>query len=431
MVRGDLNCRDFAFIITAKPANGDGAMPGPNVFRQMVLASATALMVVAPCTSAPAETVLYSFLGGHDGAAPISKLVVDEDGNFYGTTAYGGAACKRRTGCGTVFKLAPDGTETVLYAFRHFRDGSSPLELIFNSQGNLYGVTTGGGDGYCRCGTVFELTHGGKYRRIYSFQGGDDGEGPTNLAADQQGNLFGTTEIGGGSPACGGSGCGTVFEVTPAGAHSVLYAFEGNKHGWLPFSGLIMDAAGNLYGTTWAGGDMDCPNYPEAGCGTVYKLSRGGTHTVLYAFAGGSDGALPSGKLIFDNDGNLYGITEAGGGTGCGGYGCGTVFRIAPDGTETILSGFNESGGPIEPIGGVVMGGKGELFGTTYEGGASGCGTVYEVARGSQAAAIHSFTCGADGGYPEAGLRRRSNGKLYGTTFGGGNGYGTVFAVNH
>jgi len=386
-----------------------------------------AAAVSAAGVPAHSEMTLYRFNGGSDGRGPYGAVSVDQNGNLFGTTIQGGDACtKEKHGCGTVFELAADGTETVLYAFRGGRDGTSPASaLVADQQGNLYGTTPGGGSKACfqGCGTVFEVTQQGTHTITYDFKGGSDGWRPAGpLIIDKAGNLYGTTFYGG-IDKCDGE-CGTVFALTPEGVHTVLYSFRGGSDGAGP-AALAVDAAGNFYGTTAYGGGKRCGN----GCGTVYKLAPNGTETVLYAFHGGLDGIDPKGGLMVDAAGDLYGTTEAGGGTGCGGTGCGTVFEIAPGGRETVLSRFNHAGGPAKPFGGVVMDDAGTLFGTTFEGGPADCGTVFKLVPGSGAKAIYSFTCGRDGGYPYAGLLQAPSGTLYGTATSYGNRNGTVFAI--
>jgi uncharacterized repeat protein (TIGR03803 family) len=208
----------------------------------------------------------------------------------------------------------------------------------------------------------------------------------------------------------------------------VLYDFHGGSDGANPRTPLIFDGAGNLYGTTFQGGSTGCGGL---GCGTVFKLAADGTETVLHAFAGGDDGAFPLGGLIFDSVGNLYGTTAGGGGNSCQGYGCGTVFEITPDGVENIVSEFNTVGGPAGPQGAIIMGKNGDIFGTAG-GGDAHCGTVFEISPGQQAKALYSFKCGKDGASPEAGLFKGTNGVFYGTTEqDGDSGYGTVFSIQN
>ena len=241
-------------------------------------------------------------------------MVRDKAGNLYGTTGMGGGSgCDQ--GCGTVFKLAPDGTETILYAFSDIGDGWGPGSLLADKAGNFYGIA-GGGMTSC--------------------------------------------------PGSGGSGCGLVFKLAPDGAKSTLYVFQGGTDGMYP-TGLIHDKAGGFYGTTILGGVSDCEN--PAGCGTAYHLTPDGTKTGIYAFKSGSDGDDPEDRLVRDATGNLYGVT-AGGGNGR--YGHGTIFKIAPDGTETVLHRFREYSGWF-PFQRLMLDHNGNLVGVAEDGGKGHC----------------------------------------------------------
>jgi uncharacterized repeat protein (TIGR03803 family) len=259
--------------------------------------------------------VLHAFAGGNDGSTPTAGLVRDKSGNLYGTTFSGGS----QASSGTVYKLARDGTETVLYAFQGGSDGGNPYAgLIMDKAGNLYGTTEYSGSGNCI------------------------------------------------------SGCGVVFKVAPGGTETVLHAFD-YSDGSYPVAGVIMDKAGNLYGTTACGGSVE---------GTAFKLARDGTETVLHNFTDRPDGANPYGSLVMDKSGNLYGTTFQGG-EECGNYGssCGAVFKIAPDGTETVIHAFHKlKGDGILPFAGLITDGKGNLYGTTtaltWQ---SATGTIFEL----------------------------------------------------
>jgi uncharacterized repeat protein (TIGR03803 family) len=366
--------------------------------------------------AAPVETVLYSFKGGSDGNEPFAGLIADSSGNLYGTTAFGGAS-----NSGVVFKLSPSGTETALYSFTNGSDGGSPFAgLIADSSGNLYGTTTSGGAS--NRGVVFKLSPGGAETVLHSFcslPGCSDGNDPfAGLIADSSGNLYGTT-LGGGA-----SNAGVVFKLSPGGTETVLYSFTGGSDGAFPQAGLIADSSGNLYGTTSAGGASG--GCGEPGCGTVFKLSPSGTETVLYAFKGfPSDGQGPAG-LIADSNGNLYGTTQVGGTrvVFCP-SGCGTVFKLSPGGTETVLYAFSSFGDGAHPYAGLIADSSGNLYGTTYDGSApcseaAGCGVVFKLSPDGTETVLYSFTGGSDGGSPFAGLIADSSGNLYGTTAVGG-----------
>lgn len=319
------------------------------------------------------ETVLYSFTGtSGDGSIPSSGLTPDASGNFYGTTIAGGD-----NGNGTVFKMAPNGSETVLYKFTGHSDGATPdAGLLRDAKGNLYGTTMGGG--LKSQGAVFELTPAGSENALFSFNG-LDGSLPKSTLIQVNGNFYGTSSQGGGAAACP-SGCGVVFELSTNGTQTMLHVFTGGADGAYPVGALVSDAAGNLYGTATNGGKLNkaCPT----GCGTVYKLapSPGGTwtFTVLHKFTGEGDGYYPAGALVMDTKGNLYGLT---GGNTCWGNTCaGSLFEITTAGTETVLYKFKGKNGDGQfPSGALVLDGKGNLYGTTYLGGAYGYGTVFKV----------------------------------------------------
>ncbi len=388
-------------------------------------------------------TVLHAFMGGTDGGSPQSTLIFDGAGYLYGTTANGGGkiGCKH-SGCGAVFKLSPDGTVTLLHAFvgKRYGDGAEPRGGVFADQaGSLFGTTVSGGlrchrqihIGY-GCGTVFELAPDGSETVLYAFKAERDGIFPfEGVTSGKNGNLYGTTNIGG-IVGCSSLGCGTVFKVSPDGREKVLHAFTGGSDGGFPVAGLISDSAENLYGTASAGGNSGCGG---SGCGTVFKLTSNGTQTVLYTFTGGSDGASPAGGLVIDAAGNLYGTTAGGGGIGCGGYGCGTVFKLAPDGTQTVLHAFGGGSDGNEPLAQVIADSAGNFYGTTYVGGGTecggtGCGTVFKIASNGVETVLHAFAGRSDGQYLSGGVVADKNGNLFGTASGGGEyGYGTVWEI--
>jgi len=387
-----------------------------------ILMLATAVIALGFGAVHPAQAQSFTTIATIAG----NGLVQDAAGNFYGTT------CCDGSGFGTVFKLDPSGTVTVLYAFTGGADGGKPMAaLVWDSAGNLYGTTSvGGASGQ---GTVFKLTSGTE-TVLYSFTGGADGSGPTiTLTIDAAGNLYGTTE-GGGS-----SGFGTVFKVDASGNYSLLHSFTGVPDGNSPLAGVVLDAAGNLYGTTSNGGVTggECSTY---GCGTVFKVDAANTETVLYSFKGGtsgsSDGAFPNAGLILDASGNLYGTTTEGGPLGCYHifYGviqnpCGVVFKLDKTGTETVLHGFTGVPDGGIPKGSLILDAAGNLYGTTSEGGSGpqtltyksnqqqvGNGAIFKVDAAGTGTVLYSFTGQGDGESPTAGLIMDSAGNLYGTT---------------
>jgi uncharacterized repeat protein (TIGR03803 family) len=401
---------------------------------------------------AQTESVPYSFCAQYkngictDGASPYTAgVVIDQNGNLYGTTYSGGAynGCGLSTGCGAVFKLTPEGEETVLYSFcaqANCTDGYSPRAgVVLDRKGNLYGTTYGGGAhdgcGFGGCGAVFKLTPEGKETVLYSFcaQGGHyctDGVFPNGLLFDQDGNLYGTTISG------GVYGGGVVFKLTPKSTETVLYSFcaaAACTDGRYPYAGLVLDGKGNLYGTTiWGGVYYGCGG--DFGCGVVFKLTPTGKETVLHSFCAQlncTDGAFPLAAPILDEKDNLYGTNSgfgAGGGLNC--PGCGVVFKLAPNGKYTVLHSFcatiNCTDGEY-PMAGLVLDQKGNLYGTTFYGGAHGSnvvgGVVFMVTPTGKETVLYSFcaqTNCADGTNPTAGLVLDKKGDLYGTTYEGG-----------
>jgi uncharacterized repeat protein (TIGR03803 family) len=395
----------------------------------------SAAFIMAAMLSVPSSAMsykkVYNFTGGTDGGDPATPLTLDSAGNAYGTTAAGG-----EFNFGTVFMLTPSGQETVLYSFTGGSDGEDPHGgVVLDNVGNLYGTTAAGGSGgSCAgdgCGVIFELSpSGGSWSEttLYSFKGLNDGFGPGGtLVFDTAGNLFGATPDG------GAHSDGVVFELSPTKLvwrYKVVHAFTGGKDGAVGSLGsLVFDAAGNLYGVTELGGTY--------GAGSVYELSptRGGWKTtVLYDFKGAPDAANPYGGLIFDKAGNLYGTTYFGGAAGMG-----AVFQLipGPNGTweENVLYSFEGGTDGSFPTTTLVFNAAGSLYGTTSTGGrpSCDCGTVFRLTltRGSwDERIIHFFGKGRDGSSPNYGLTLDQAGNLYGTTpVGGSGGQGIVFQI--
>ena len=236
---------------------------------------------------------------------------------------------------GAVFKLAPDGTLTPLYLFPGGAGGSGPDGLVMDQKGNLWGTTCCGGLGG---GVIFKINANGHEKVVHTFGSQHDDGGPSfaSMVVDASGNLYGTT-VGGGK-----YGQDTVFKVTPDGSESVLYSFRGGHDGYYLNAGLTLDGQGNLYGVTQYGGRVKLCNDGEVGCGTVFMLAPNGTKTLLYGFKGPpKNGYYAEANPIIDASGNLYGTTAGGGiGDNCEYYGCGIVFKLTPDGTETVLHFF-------------------------------------------------------------------------------------------
>ncbi len=310
-----------------------------------------------------------------DGAIP-NGLVLSSDGNFYGTTVSGGANCVSALGCGTVFKITPDGALTTVYSFcRDFpdcTDGSSPSwGLVQSIDGSLYGTTAlGGTSRACTggCGTVFKITAGGKLTTLHSFDGTDGVDPDGRLFLETDGLFYGTTLNGGTSNSCTG-GCGTVFKITAEGRFTTLHNFDLTE-GANPV-GLVRAADGTFYGTAESGGsNHSCPF--QFGCGTVFKIGAKGVFTTLHRF-GGADGSSPESPLIQGTDGSLFGTTFS---RGIGGYG--TVFIMTTGGALTTLHKFDVNSGN-RPTAGLVQATNGSFYGVTAWGGSGGVGTVYKL----------------------------------------------------
>ncbi len=430
------------------------------------------------------EQVLYSFLGGTDGAVPIGGIVRDKAGNLYGATLNGGSSsCAGPGQCGVVYQLTPpaqaggEWIETILYTFKGYAysDGATPEGgVIMDGAGNLYGTTGYGGNGSCPllgaavgCGTVYELSPPAKpgdpwtETVLYSFQGGDDGYvAAGDLVFDTAGNLYGATLFGGGQgTSCDifyGGQCGIIFELSPPAqkggqwTEAVLHSFGGGADGAVPNGGLVLDASGAIYGTTFAGGNEtgECDGGIEGvGCGTVFRLvrptARGGSwrENVLLRFDG-TDGATPVAGVTFDANGNLDGTVYAGGTQGYGGI----IELAAPLGTshnwyEKALYAFKGGNSGNNPMAGLVLDTRGDLYGTTYSAGALS-GAVFGLKPPSQGAGswtfaiLYGFKGSPDGAQPASKLILDTGSTLYGTTQKGGTGAcsfygcGTVFEIS-
>jgi uncharacterized repeat protein (TIGR03803 family) len=355
-----------------------------------------AILVMAVGATAQTESVVFSIAGGASGSSPRGGLVFDNAGNLYGTSQYG--AIYGRC-CGAVWEISPIAgggwSGTVLHTFSGGVDGATPSAgLVVDTSGNVYGTASYGGNlNTCSqgCGVVFELSPriggGWKGSILHQFSGGADGANPwSSLTFDAAGNLYGTTFAG------GVSGSGLVFKLAPNSrggwTETVLHAFTGGNEGANPLGSLVFDSAGNLYGTTSGGGNTVC-NYFEQGCGVVFQLSpQSNGHwkeSVIHAF-NGKYGDAPQGGVVFDAAGNLYGATAVGGeSNGCDGGGCGVVFQLSPTSSGpwkfTELREFKDTeyNDGFYPLGNLLLDGSGNVYGTTSEGGDCGFGVVFQL----------------------------------------------------
>jgi uncharacterized repeat protein (TIGR03803 family) len=406
----------------------------------IALTSVLTLVVIATVAAqAQTYTVLYKFTGGSDGYGPAAGLIMDPAGNLYGTTEYGGSADDGTVF--QVKRMGSEWVLNSLYSFTNVRDGESPLARVtFGPDGSLYGTASYGGGRFG--GTVFRLTPPSSFcgnvpcwwnisvLHSFSYGNGDGAYPATDLVFDSQGNIFGTTDMGG-----GGYEGGTVFELSPTRGgdwnETILHSF-GRCDGAAPAGSLVFDASGNLYGTTSSGGDS-CAN------GTVYKLTPtmdGWQETQIHRFPyplGDQYGDSPLGGVILDRAGNLYGTTAYGGAGDAG-----TVFMATSGSggwTLDLLHNFSRSRlrGLEGPVASLTMDAAGNLYGTDQFGGVYGWGSVFKMTRSGDAwtfTTLHSFTSGNDGRWPLGNVILDSQGNVYGTTYSGGECCGVVFEIN-
>jgi hypothetical protein len=417
------------------------------IFAVAVLALAT-----SPGAEGQTEKVLYNFSQGSS-EIPSAGPVLDQAGNLYGTSSgyYNSEP-------GAVWELSPTRSggwkKTNLHVFSGGKDGQNPFApLVKDAAGNLYGTTLYGGDGqacinlgYAGCGTVFELMPqkggGWKEKVLYAFQYQPDGAWPVGgLAIDKSGNVYGTTTAGGAR--CNGNyykGCGIVFKLTPHSdgtwTETVIHAFGGTD-GINPWGTLVIDATGNLFGTTPDGGDLNCNSM--IGCGVAFQLMPNADGSwkekVVHTFINSTDGAAPIAGLTIGSSGSLYGTTNSG---GQGGYG--TVFELKQTASgwklNTLFS-FQQHDFSENPTAGVILDHAGNLYGTCVGNSVYGDGTAYELERTSHGwnfKLLHAFQeRNGDGGFPVdyGTLVMDKKGRIYGTTAGGGKSvyYGTIFQI--
>jgi len=403
-----------------------------------------ALVLAATVATRPARaqtfTVLHSFAAGTDGAVP-NPIIGDAQGNLYGTTKFGGITSCALDTCGTVFKIDSAGKETVLYRFEGGDNGYGPYAgLVRDAKGNLYGTTQGNGF-VGGAAVVFKVDPNGQETVPYVADGLSACCFDSPLALDAKGNLYGMSPYAG-QPNCevarNGVGCGTLFKVTPSGKFKVLHVFKG-KDGIQPEGGVVLDAQGNIYGTAAYGGKLTC-NYPGwgqpfgKGCGTVYKLEPSGKFTILHTFTGPNDGSDPLG-LTIDSAGNLYGIADSGGDTikkTNWEYGLGTIFKVDTSGKYSVLFTFSPCTDPPCTKGQVrnslyashlVRDTKGNLYGIEMVNNcAFGGGCLFRIDTKGKITDLYDFTQDQSGAaiIPSMGLLLGSDGDFYGSTPVGG-----------
>jgi uncharacterized repeat protein (TIGR03803 family) len=398
--------------VKAKQSGVSGTIE--NYCLRLRWASLLLVFLSATLVAGQTFTVLHAFQAMADGATPFGGVIVDQTGNLYGTTFSGG-----RYNYGTIYKIDPTGKMIVLHQFTKHDGCESVSRLLLEGGGNLYGTAMQCGSG--KFGTVFKLSKSGKMTVLHAFLGIDGSDPWAGLISDPAGNLYGSTTYNG-----PGSN-GTVFQLDRrTGAETILASFALPESAQ-PQAPLIRDEQGNLYGTTTLGGLGGGDGY-----GTVFKLDPLGVETVLWAFSGGSGGANPAGGLIRDSAGNLYGTTIFGGlGVGNGGFG--TIFELDTNGTLTILHNFGSFyGDGSMPYAGLISDRDGNLYGTTEYGGTWGDGSVFKLDPSGNLTILYSFTGGLDGQAPFAPLAMDSAGNLYGTTTSGGAAgeWGTVFKIS-
>jgi uncharacterized repeat protein (TIGR03803 family) len=390
--------------------------------------------VALPAQTTVTPTVTFTTLHRFDytdGFSPEAALVQATNGDFYGTTAEGGASLACSYGCGTVFKITPVGRLTTLHSF-DIGDGDYPdAVLIQATNGDFYGTTVEGGAN--NAGTVFKITTSGTLTTLYSFcpqTNCTDGANPYGgLVQGINGNLYGATSHG------GANNDGTVFKITPSGTLTTLHSFDDTDA--YP-NALVQATDGSFYGTTSAGGAFGPCTLQGHSCGTVFKITPSGMLTTLHSFDG-TDGSGPVAGLVQGTDGNFYGTTFWGGANSACTSGCGTVFSVTPKGKLTTLHSFDGTDGNY-PEGALIQATDGNFYGTTVEGGANLVGTIFKITPTGALTTLYSLFCSqgdcTDGASPYAGLVQGTNGNFYGTAGGGNNhkicpyGCGTIFSLS-
>lgn len=379
---------------------------------------AVGVLLTAPA-SAKSFQVIHDFTNGTDGGVPPYTLILDKKGRLLGTANEGGA-----NGAGIIFRMT------------HRKSGWS-LAPIYNFSGTEgqpgWGLTAFKGNFYANalyaevmggpCGSALQIKPSQSVL-MHTYVMKQDGCPTGNLVLDRSGNVYGVTQDG------GANGWGSIFELSDSGGswtQTILYSFQGSSDGGAPYSGLVFDKAGNLYGSATAGGLGGCGQ----GCGTIFELSpskSGWSYNVIYSFQGGNDGGQPTAGLVFDNSGNLYGAAES-----FGANGGGTVFELSPSGGSwnfNLLASLSGNGGPVVSL---TLDSTGTIYGTNFFDGADGYGSVFKLSQSGGTWTykdLHDFTSRSDGGYPGGGVTVDSKGHLFGTAvLGGENNFGVVWEI--
>lgn len=381
-------------------------------------AGTCSLLWAFPAGAATGFEVIHDFTGGVDGGVPGYTLAIDRKGHFVGTANLGGTH-----GDGTVFKLIHKKSGWTIVPLYNFTDqDGQPGWGVTLAHGSMYANASYAQvmDGPCGSALQLNPSQGGFQEVLMrTYVKKEEGCPTGNLELDKAGNVFGVTQDG------GANGWGSIFELTNSGSgwsETVIYSFQGGNDGGAPYTGLISDPAGNLYGTATARG--------AHGYGTVFELTPNGsgwTYNVLYAFTGGTDGGQPTAGVVLSN-GNLYGAAES-----FGKKGGGTVFQLAPSNggwSFNVLASLSGSGGPVAPL---TIDSSGTIYGTNFFDGASGYGSVFKLAQVNGKWTyrdLHDFTGGSDGGYPGGGITLDDKGNLYGTAvIGGADNYGVIYRI--
>ena len=389
-----------------------------KLIKHLLLATTMlAIWSVAPSASGSITLTTVVSLSTTNGTHPSASLVMANDGNFYGTTEYGGTG--GGTGFGTVIKMTPAGALTTLVSFKNSNGAYPTAGLVQGGDGNFYGTTSAGGTngGF---GTVFKITPAGALTTVFSFDNINGAKPYGGLAMDASGNFYGTTGYGGPytDQDANGLGYGTVFKISADGTFTSLYAFTGGDDGYYPLTGLVLGSDGSFYGTT---AEADTFGDPAYGAGTAFRITSGGALTSLASF-NYTNGANPYATLVQASDGNFYGTTYNGGAANAG-----TVFQLTSTGALNTLASFNNDNG-ANPQAALVQGADGNFYGTTEQGGTNDYGTIFQMTPAGALNTLLSFNYFSNGADPTAGLVQSTNGTFYGTTYtGGSRGYGAIF----